>query len=51
MKHRPPQFELPGTEDAFNLAGESVAPAETQPAVTDLPSVERTLDLFPALQD
>ena len=38
-KYRPPQFELPGTEGAFNLAGEKLIepprPERTEPLVEE----------------
>jgi len=45
MKHRAPQFDLPGTEYVFNLSGEQVAPEAT--AAPAVPAQDRTQELFP----
>ena len=44
MKHRAPQFEMPGTECAFNLAGELRREEPPRPRPTTKPDL--TPDLF-----
>lgn len=45
MKHKAPQFDLPGTEYVFNLSGEQAAP-EASPG-TATAAQDRTGELFP----
>lgn len=45
MKHRAPQFEMPGAEIAFNLAGEVIREEPPKPKPTTKP------DQTPALFD
>jgi len=44
MKTISPQFELPGAESAFNLAGQAITQAAPAPTVPE----DHTADLFPA---
>ena len=46
MKHHSPQFEMPGTECAFNLAGELRREEPPRPIPTTKP--DATPELFPA---
>ena len=45
-KHIAPQFELPGVETAFNLAGETIRRPEEKPAIKTWDDVENARDLF-----
>ncbi len=58
MKHKAPQFDLPGTEYVFNLSGETYQPADKlggwDRSGKPLPQPndqDRTAELFPTNQE